>query len=181
MESRSFAGMYNLKASYAIAVESRTDTYHPQLRQHRLHRLRQRLHRRGYRLRPALRNVRRPLGARSRARRPLRNHLTSSAQRRGQRRPLRLGSTRVHHREGQGHQEAVEGQARLDGHMAVLIQDQIQVGGAAHLTNYHAQIVRRHMSHGREQKLGCIIERRAWSEARQYSCNSPAGSSDKAK
>jgi hypothetical protein len=127
MESRSFAGMYNLEASYAMTMDPRTDTQHQQLRQHRLHRLRQRLHRSRYRLRPALRNLRRPLGARSRARRPLRNHLTSSAQRRGQRRPLRLGSTRLHYREGQGHQETVEGQAGLEwAHVAVLIQDQIR-------------------------------------------------------
>jgi hypothetical protein len=47
-----------------VVRHTQTDTS-PQLRQHRLHRPRQGLHRRRYCLRPALRYLRRPLGARS--------------------------------------------------------------------------------------------------------------------
>jgi hypothetical protein len=44
---------------------------------------------------------------------PLRDHLTSAAERHRPRRAIGLGSTRLHHREGQGHQAVIEGQTGL--------------------------------------------------------------------
>ena len=51
------------------------------------------------------------IGARS----TLRDYLASSPQCSRSRRIIRLGSTRIHHREGQGDEEATEGTTRLDG------------------------------------------------------------------
>lgn len=45
----------------------------------------------------------------------LRDHLASTTERRRQRCPLGLGSTRLHYREGQGHQAVIEGQTGLEG------------------------------------------------------------------
>ena len=51
-------------------------------------------------------------------RRPLRDHLTSTAQRCRSRCVVRLGSARLHHREGQGDEAVTKGKARLNGNMA---------------------------------------------------------------
>jgi 20S proteasome subunit beta 3 len=46
---------------------------------------------------------------------PLRDGLTGAAERRRPRRAVWLGRARLHHREGQGHQAVIEGQAGLSG------------------------------------------------------------------
>ena len=85
-----------------------------QLRLNWLHRFRKGLHRLRYRLRPTLRHLRRPLGTRPRARRAVRDDLTGAAQCGRSRCVVRVGCTCVYCREGQGDEEAAEGQAGLE-------------------------------------------------------------------
>jgi hypothetical protein len=72
-------------------------THTVQLRQHWLHRLRERLHRLRYCIGPTLRHVRRPVGARSGTGGFVRDHLASVTERCGSRCAVRLGCARVHH------------------------------------------------------------------------------------